>query len=67
MLKICLSIGRASDVDYSTFEGRTSDVECPTFEEGCFGCRIFDVRRRVHFLDKIYEIHKKRLDKKLFA
>ena len=56
-LQIRHSIGRASDVDYSTFDGRTSDVEYSTFdyeadriekirsEEGCFECRIFDIRR----------------------
>ena len=31
-LQIRHSIGRASDVDYSTFDGRTSDVEYSTFD-----------------------------------
>ena len=80
-LQLRHSIGRASDVDYSTFDGRTSDaeystfdgrpiesiksdpkkgasnVECSTSEEGCFGCRIFDIRRtanRMYIIVVVY-------------
>ena len=48
-----------------TFDGRpieskksdpkkgASNVECSTSEEGCFGCRIFDIRRTTNRMSKI--------------
>ena len=40
------SFDSASDVNYSTFDGRTSDVEYSTLDRRSVECRIFDVRRR---------------------
>ena len=34
----------ASDVEYSTFDYTADRIEKIRSEEGCFGCRIFDIR-----------------------
>ena len=43
----------ASDVDYSTFDGRTSDVEYSTFDEWPIECRKSDIRRRALLMSNI--------------
>ena len=45
-LQIRHSIERASDVDYSTFDGRTSDVEYSPSDGRPIECRKSDIRRR---------------------